>query len=136
MTTTNPPPNIIYILADDLGYGELGSYGQELIETPNLDQLAEEGIRFTDHYSGSSVSAPARCVLLTGKHAGEAQIRGNYEWHERGDIWNYKKVIADSTLEGQYPMRPGTITIGSVLQDAGYKTAIVWQMGSWGSPYP
>ncbi|MFP4064033.1 MAG: arylsulfatase [Bacteroidales bacterium] len=127
------PPNIIYILADDLGYGDLGSYGQEMIETPNLDQLAEEGIRFTDHYSGSSVSAPARCVLLTGKHSGKAQIRGNHEWDERGDVWNYEKVLLDSTLEGQYPMRPETVTIGSVLQGAGYKTAM---FGKWGLGAP
>ena len=65
-----PPPNIIYILADDLGYGELGSYGQTLIETPHLDQLAQSGMRFTQHYSGSPVCAPSRCVLLTGQHTG------------------------------------------------------------------
>ncbi len=63
-------PNVIYILADDLGYGELGSYGQTLIQTPNLDQLAIEGMRFTQHYSGSPVCAPSRCTLLTGLHTG------------------------------------------------------------------
>jgi len=77
---TEKRPNIIFILADDLGYGELGCYGQEKIETPNIDQLAEEGIRFTQHYSGAPVCAPARCVLLTGKHSGHAYIRGNDEW--------------------------------------------------------
>lgn len=65
-------PNIIYILADDLGYGELGCYGQEKIETPNIDKLAQEGMRFTQHYAGSPVSAPSRCMLLTGKHPGHA----------------------------------------------------------------
>lgn len=62
------PPNIIYIMADDLGYGDLGCYGQEVIQTPHLDQLAEQGMRFTDYYAGSTVCAPSRCVLMTGKH--------------------------------------------------------------------
>lgn len=122
-------PNIIYILADDLGYGELGSYGQELIETPNLDRMAASGMRFTNHYSGSSISAPARCVLLTGMHTGNAQIRGNYEWQERGDVWNYRAVLADPSLEGQYPMRAGTPTLASYLREAGYHTGMV---GKWG----
>ncbi|TRX59748.1 sulfatase-like hydrolase/transferase, partial [Carboxylicivirga sp. M1479] len=68
-------PNIIYILADDLGYGELGCYGQEKIETPNIDQLAKEGMIFSQHYSGSAVCAPSRSVLLTGKHTGHTDIR-------------------------------------------------------------
>ena len=72
------PPNLIYILADDLGYGELGSYGQTRIRTPNLDRLAAEGMRFTQHYSGSPVCAPSRCVLLTGKHTGHAIVRDNW----------------------------------------------------------
>jgi len=70
-------PNIVYILADDLGYNELGCYGQDKIETPNIDALAASGIRFTQHYSGSPVCAPSRCVLMTGKHTGHAYIRGN-----------------------------------------------------------
>ena len=69
---TGNKPNIVYILADDLGYGELGAYGQELIETPNIDALAREGMRFTQHYSGAPVCAPARCVLMTGLHTGHA----------------------------------------------------------------
>ena len=68
-------PNIVFILTDDLGYGELGSYGQKKIRTPHLDRLASEGMRFTQHYSGSPVCAPSRCVLLTGKHTGHARIR-------------------------------------------------------------
>ena len=72
-------PNIIYILADDLGYGELGAYGQEKIKTPNLDRLAAEGMRFTQHYTGAPVCAPSRYMFLTGTHAGHAYIRGNYE---------------------------------------------------------
>ncbi|MFO7826819.1 MAG: sulfatase-like hydrolase/transferase [Cyclobacterium sp.] len=73
------PPNIIYILADDLGYGDLGCYGQEKIETPHIDALAASGMLFTQHYSGSPVCAPARAVLLTGQHSGRAQVRGNDE---------------------------------------------------------
>lgn len=127
------PPNIIYILADDLGYNELGSYGQSLIETPNLDALAASGIRFTNHYAGSPVCAPSRCVLLTGKHTGHAHIRGNDEWGERGDTWNFAKAVEDPNLEGQRPLPAGTDTIGTVLQSVGYKTALV---GKWGLGAP
>ncbi|MDA8958695.1 sulfatase-like hydrolase/transferase, partial [bacterium] len=70
-------PNIVFILADDLGYGELGCYGQKKIRTPNIDQLASQGIKFTHHYTGAPVCAPARCVLLTGLHLGHAEIRNN-----------------------------------------------------------
>jgi len=126
-------PNIIYILADDLGYGELGCFGQEFIETPNIDKLAESGVKFTQHYSGAPVCAPSRCVLLTGKHMGHAQVRGNDEWKERGDVWGYKSMLADSTLEGQRPMAEGTQTIGSKMQSAGYKTAM---FGKWGLGAP
>ncbi len=126
-------PNIIYILADDLGYGELGSYGQKLIETPNLDQLAAKGIRFTQHYSGAPVCAPSRCVLLTGKHMGHAHIRGNDEWDERGEVWNFAKAAEDPNLEGQRPLPAGTNTIGSLLQAVGYKTGMV---GKWGLGAP
>ena len=76
-------PNIIYIYADDLGYGELGCYGQDKISTPYLDRLASDGMRFTQHYTGAPVCAPARCMLMTGQHAGHSYIRGNYELGER-----------------------------------------------------
>src|SRR6218665_1225761 len=76
---TTKLPNIIYIYADDLGYGELGCYGQQKIRTPNLDRMAAEGIRFTQHYSGAPVCAPSCCMLMTGKHSGHAYIRGNHE---------------------------------------------------------
>ncbi len=72
-------PNIIYILADDLGYGDLGCYGQQEIKTPHLDRMAAQGIRFTQHYAGFTVCAPSRCVLMTGRHVGHAQVRGNRE---------------------------------------------------------
>jgi arylsulfatase A-like enzyme len=123
------PPNIIVILADDLGYAEVGAYGQELIETPNIDDLASNGIRFTQHYSGAPVCAPARCVLLTGKHLGHAFVRGNHEWDERGDVWDFAKSSEDPNLEGQFPLPTGTVTAGSLLQQAGYTTGLV---GKWG----
>ena len=122
-------PNIIYILADDLGYAELSCYGQEKIETPNIDRLAANGIRFTQHYTGSPVCAPARCVLLTGKHSGHAQIRGNDEWSERGNVWDFEKASLDPYFEGQKPMKQGTETIGTILKQAGYITGII---GKWG----
>ena len=122
-------PNIIYILADDLGYAELGCYGQEKIETPNLDELAANGMRFTQHYAGAPVCAPSRCVLMTGLHTGHAQIRGNDEWRERGDVWNFEAMAKDPNLEGQRPIREGTVTVGRLLQGAGYRTGIV---GKWG----
>ncbi len=126
-------PNIIYILADDLGYGELGCYGQEKIETPNLDALAAEGMRFTQHYSGAPVCAPARCILLTGKHAGHAHIRGNDEWRDRGEVWDFEAMFEDSTLEGQRPIPDEEITIAEVLKKKDYRTAVV---GKWGLGAP
>lgn len=126
-------PNIIYILADDLGYGDLGCYGQTRIETPNIDALASRGVMFTRHYTGSPVCAPARAVLLTGQHSGRSQVRGNDEWADRGDVWNYRAMIADSSLEGQRPLAAGTVTIGNLLQSAGYTTAVV---GKWGLGAP
>ena len=122
-------PNIIFILADDLGYSELGCYGQKKIETPHIDALADNGIRFTQHYSSSPVCAPARCMLLTGLHSGHSQIRGNDEWADRGNVWSFEAMFNDPNLEGQRPMKPGTQTIGTLLQKEGYKTGII---GKWG----
>ncbi len=116
-------PNIVLIVADDLGYGELGSYGQEKIRTPVLDRLAEQGMRFTRHYSGSPVCAPSRATLLTGLHTGHAVVRDNDEMVERGAVW------ADTLIEGNHPLPQGTYTLGRMLQDAGYVTAAI---GKWG----
>ena len=80
---TERKPNIIFIMADDLGYGDLGCYGQQEILTPNIDQMAHEGLRFTQCYAGSTVCAPTRCVLMTGKHTGHARVRGNSGWEQR-----------------------------------------------------
>lgn len=126
-------PNIIYILADDLGYAEVGAYGQKKIETPNIDALAKEGMMFTQHYTSAPVCAPARHMLLTGKHAGHAYIRSNSEWKERGDVWNHYAMAKDSTLEGQGPMPESTITMADRLKEVGYTTGIV---GKWGLGAP
>lgn len=122
-------PNIIFIMADDMGYGEAGCYGQEKILTPNIDKLAAQGMKFTQFYSGAPVCAPARCVLLSGRNPGHAQIRGNNEVANRGPVGDYIKASVDPNLEGQWPLRKGTITIGTLLQKAGYKTACI---GKWG----
>jgi arylsulfatase len=122
-------PNIVYILADDLGYAQLGCYGQQKIETPNIDALAANGMIFTQHYSGAPLCAPSRCVLLTGVHTGHAQIRANDELPDRGDVRDYVKTQENPELEGQFPLKAGTTTIASILQKEGYKTALV---GKWG----
>lgn len=126
-------PNIIYIYADDLGFGELGIYGQVKIETPHLDQLGRDGKVFMQHYSSAPVCAPARYMLLTGKHSGHAYIRGNDEWRERGEVWDFAKAVKDSTLEGQRPVPEGTLFFPSVLQKNGYATALI---GKWGLGAP
>lgn len=103
-------PNIIYILADDLGYGDLGCYGQEIIETPNIDRLCVEGMKFTRHYSGSTVCAPSRACLLTGQHTGHTWVRANGNFQMRPD--------------------PEDITIARLLKDAGYHTAMIGKSGT------
>src|SRR6516225_7402882 len=95
-------PNIIFILADDLGYGDLGCYGQTKIKTPNLDKLAAEGMRFTDFYAGSTVCAPSRCALMTGLDTGHARIRGN----------------------ANVPLASGDLTVAELLQGSGYHTGL------------
>ncbi|MGE3818514.1 MAG: arylsulfatase [Isosphaeraceae bacterium] len=106
-------PNILLIVADDLGYGDLGVQGQRVIATPNLDRLAAEGMRFTRGYAGSTVCAPSRCALMTGLHTGHALIRGN----------------------AQVPLRPEDVTMAEVLKSAGYATGLFgkWGLGEEGS---
>jgi arylsulfatase A-like enzyme len=108
---TRNAPNIILIQADDLGYGDLGAYGQTRFQTPALDRLAAQGMRFTQYYSGSTVCAPSRAALMTGLHTGHAWVRGN----------------------GEVPLRPEDTTIAMALRDAGYRTALV---GKWGLGRP
>jgi len=110
---TGPRPNIIFVLADDMGYGDLGCYGQKRIQTPHIDRLAAEGMRFTDHYAGSTVCAPSRCSLMTGLHTGHTYVRGNREIKPMG----------------QLPLPPETVTLPRVLKQTGYKTALI---GKWG----
>lgn len=126
-------PNVIYILMDDMGYGDLQCYGQEKIETPNIDRLRDHGIRFTQHYSGSPVSAPSRCVLTTGLHSGHAQIRANDPISSRGSVSSHDSMFIHQELEGQYPLKAGTMTIGRMMQNAGYTTGC---FGKWGLGYP
>lgn len=119
------PPNIVFILADDLGYGEVGCYGQTKIPTPNLDRMAAEGARFTRHYSGAPVCAPARCTLLTGKHLGHAEIRGNRQ----------AKIDFPMFDEGQHPISEGAFTLAEAMKKAGYQTGAIgkWGLGPVGS---
>ncbi|MEZ4699359.1 MAG: arylsulfatase [Rhodothermales bacterium] len=119
------PPNIVFLLADDLGYAELGSYGQQIIRTPNLDRMAAEGMRFTQHYAGNAVCAPSRSVLMTGKHAGHAFIRDN------GDPKGLDSLKARYGWEfpGQYPIPDEEFTIAEMLRAGGYATAAI---GKWG----
>ena len=130
-TEENAPsrPNIVFIMADDLGYGELGSYGQNKIETPNIDALADNGMLFTQAYSGSPVCAPSRCVLLTGMHTGNAFLRSNDEMDDRGDVWSFEDMYNDSSLEGQIPMPTSVTTVAEKLKEAGYSTGAI---GKWG----
>lgn len=100
-------PNVIFIMADDLGYGDLGCYGQQAIKTPRLDQMAAEGLRFTQFYAGSTVCAPSRCSLMTGLHSGHARVRGN----------------------ALVPLAPEDVTIAGQFKRAGYATALI---GKWG----
>jgi arylsulfatase A len=111
--------NIVFILADDLGWGEVGCYGQQRIPTPNIDRLAAQGMRFTQHYSGAPVCAPSRCVLLTGKHTGHAEVRGNQPVER----------VYPQFAEGQYPISADAVTLADVFRAAGYATGA---FGKWG----
>lgn len=106
-------PNIVFIMADDLGYGDVGAFGQQKIRTPNVDQLAKEGMRLTQCYAGNAVCAPCRCVLMTGMHPGHAQVRNNRE----------------TQPEGQFPIKADTVTLPKLLKQLGYVTG---GFGKWG----
>ena len=116
-------PNIVYILADDLGYAEVGCYGQKKIKTPNIDKLAAEGMKFTQHYSGNPVCAPSRCALMTGLHTGHTQVRGNKQ------VGGKEGWVLGSTIGGQWPIKADTVTVAGILKDAGYTTGA---FGKWG----
>ncbi|MBL9143280.1 MAG: arylsulfatase [Verrucomicrobiaceae bacterium] len=120
-----PPPNIVFIIADDLGWGDLGCYGQTKIRTPHLDRMAAEGLRFTQHYSGNAVCAPSRCVLMTGKHPGHADIRDNRGMASK----SAKSSGGIPETEGQEPIKAETLTMAEALTSAGYATG---GFGKWG----
>lgn len=127
-TVSSAQPNIIYILADDLGYGDIGAYGQEKIKTPNLDEMARKGLLFTQHYSGSTVCAPSRATLLTGQHTGHVNVRGNYGLG--GNL--------DQNERGQLPLADEAETVAEVLKAGGYSTGLIgkWGMGGPGPGEP
>ena len=116
-TTAEKSPNVIYIMADDLGIGDLGCYGQRQIKTPNIDGIAQNGMKFMQHYSGSTVSAPSRCALITGKHMGHAAIRGN------------AKVAGSDGLLYETPLPAGEVTVADIFKTKNYVTGCV---GKWG----
>ena len=113
------PPNIVLVVADDLGYGELGCYGQDKIRTPHIDALAQGGVMLTQFYAGSTVCAPSRCVLMTGLHTGHALVRAN--WENGG--WGPDQP------EGQLPLPASTVTLAGQLKGLRYATGA---MGKWG----
>src|SRR5262245_30292167 len=108
-----PRPNIVFILADDLGYGEIGCYGQQIIQTPRIDQMAKGGLRFTQFYAGATVCAPSRSVLMTGQHHGHTRVRGN----------------AGKADPAAQALTPDDVTVAAMLKQVGYRTALV---GKWG----
>jgi arylsulfatase A-like enzyme len=120
-----PLPNIVLVLADDLGYGDLGSYGQRRIRTPRLDRMAAEGMRFTQFYAGSTVCAPSRATFLTGRHTGHSYVRDNYGLGG----------FLDEEERGQFPLPPDHPTLARWLRERGYATAVVgkWGLGGPGS---
>jgi len=124
-------PNIILIMADDLGYGDLGCYGQEIVRTPNIDQIAAEGIRFTQFYSGSPACAPARCTLMTGKHTGHAATRNN---GAPRDVEHLQKEFGWE-FPGQNPLPAEEVTLTKILKSHGYATAAIgkWGLGHFGT---
>jgi arylsulfatase A-like enzyme len=118
-------PNVVFILADDLGYGEVGCFGQKKIPTPNIDKLAAQGMKLTQFYSGAPTCAPSRCVLMSGKHLGHADVRGNRQ----------AKVAFPEFKEGQHPIKKETVLIPEVFKKAGYATGAIgkWGLGPVGS---
>ena len=124
-------PNIIYIMCDDLGYADVGCYGQQYISTPNLDRMAAEGMRFTQAYAGSPVSAPSRACFMTGQHTGHTKVRGNKEyWRDKLNM--QYGVTTDYSLVGQEPYDPNHIILPEIMKDNGYTTGM---FGKWAGGY-
>jgi len=130
-TADSKLPNIIFIMADDLGYNEVGCYGQKIIKTPSIDRIANQGIRFTQFYAGQAVCAPSRCVLMTGKHTGHSYIRNN------GDPKHLQHLKTKFGWEypGQNPIPDSELTIAEILKEQGYATAAAgkWGLGHFGT---
>lgn len=124
-------PNIIYIMCDDMGYGDLGCYGQPFISTPNLDGMAREGMLFTQAYAGSPVSAPSRAAFMTGQHSGHGLVRGNKEYWQDVPLMKYGEND-DFTRVGQHPYDPEHIIIPEIMKDNGYTTGL---FGKWAGGY-
>ena len=127
----NTRPNIIYIMCDDMGYGDLGCYGQPYIQTPHLDQMAKEGMRFTQAYAGSPVSAPSRASFMTGQHSGHCEVRGNKEYWRNAPTVMYGNN-KDYSIVGQHPYDPEHIILPEILKDYGYTTGM---FGKWAGGY-
>lgn len=124
-------PNILYIMCDDMGYGDLACYGQQYIATPNIDRLAAQGMRFTQAYAGSPVSAPSRATFMTGQHTGHTHVRANKEY------WSYDKTVkygnnTDFAVAGQEPYDTDHVIIPEILKDNGYTTGM---FGKWAGGY-
>lgn len=124
-------PNIVFIMCDDMGYGDLGCYGQKYISTPNIDSLARQGVRFTQAYAGSPVSAPSRASLMTGQHSGHCEVRGNKEYWPQADTVMYGANV-DYAIVGQHPYDTAHVIIPEIMKDRGYTTGM---FGKWAGGY-
>ena len=131
-------PNIIYIMCDDMGYGDLGCYGQQLISTPNLDRMAAEGMRFTQAYAGSPVSAPSRACFMTGQHTGHVHVRGNREYWQSARRENMFGSNPDYQIIGQEPYKNTHKIVPELFKEAGYRTGMFgkWAGGYYNMNYP
>lgn len=127
----NAKPNILFILCDDMGYGDLGCYGQPFIRTPHIDAMAGEGMRFTQAYAGSPVSAPSRASFMTGQHSGHCEVRGNKEYWRNAPIVMYGEN-EEPSIVGQHPYDPGHIILPEIMKDNGYTTGM---FGKWAGGY-
>lgn len=124
-------PNIIFILCDDMGYGDLACYGQKYINTPNIDRMASEGMLFTQAYAGSPVSAPSRSTIMTGQHSGHTHVRGNKEYWRKSGTMKYKENT-DYVVSGQEPYDPNHIILPEIMKKNGYTTGM---FGKWAGGY-
>ena len=128
---SNTPPNILFILCDDMGYGDLGCYGQPFIRTPHIDTMANEGMRFTQAYAGSPVSAPSRASFMTGQHSGHCEVRGNKEYWKNVPIVLYGQN-QEYSIVGQHPYDSDHVILPEIMKDNGYTTGM---FGKWAGGY-